>query len=186
MDGIDDSEVLLLASIAASLEGSYVQDAPDPWEGSPFGWIRTQPSRRVGKIGEQLVSGWCAAHDFDVTRSGDSQADRVIHGYRTEIKFSTLWENGGYKFQQIRDQDYEHLFCLGIGPLSAHAWVVPKSELLERVIGRMGQHTGRSASDTAWLGFAADNPYPWMAQYGGSLSEALGVLNQLPHGNRKL
>jgi len=98
-----DPEVQLLASIAATLKADYVREgSADPWAGSPFAWIRTRPSRQVGKIGEQLVSGWCAAKGLDVVASHDSQADRVIAGRRVEIKFSTLWESGSYTFQQLR------------------------------------------------------------------------------------
>jgi hypothetical protein len=56
------------------------------------------------------VAGWCAAKGLDVTSSRNPEADRVIAGKRVEIKFSTLWESGVYKFQQIRDQDYEYFF----------------------------------------------------------------------------
>jgi len=96
----------MLACIAGTLKSDYVlEGAADPWAGSPFAWIRTRPSRQVGKIGEQLVAGWCAAKGLDVVATGDAQADRVIAGRRVEIKFSTLWASGGYTFQQIRDQN---------------------------------------------------------------------------------
>jgi len=146
---IRDPEVALLAGIAAALEGDYADDGPDPWEGSPFAWIKTRPSRQIGAIGEQLVAGWCAAKGFDVTRSPSSEADRVISGQRVEIKFSTLWENGNYTFQQIRDQAYDYLFCLGVSPLDAHAWVLPKPLLAQHVIGHLGQHTGSAGTDTS-------------------------------------
>lgn len=183
MPAIVDPEVQLLAAIAAQLEADYAPPENDPWADSPFAWIKTQPSRRVGKIGEQLVSGWCAAKGFDVVGSPNSDADRIIHGYRVEIKFSTLWANGGYKFQQVRDQQYDHMFCLGVGPFSAHAWFLPKAVLLEYVIGHMGQHTGASGTDTAWLGFDANAPFGWMRPYGGALSDALAVIQSLPRGH---
>jgi hypothetical protein len=92
---IKDPEVLMLAAIAGALKGDYVREWDgDPWAGSPFAWIRTRPSRQVGKIGEQLLAGWCAAKGLDITSSGDSEADRVIAGRRVEIKFSTLWRAG--------------------------------------------------------------------------------------------
>jgi hypothetical protein len=96
-DAITDPDVQLLASIAATIKNEYVREgAVDPWVGSPFAWIRTRPSRQVGRIGEQLVAGWCAAKDLDVVRSPDSEADRIIGGRRVEIKFSTLWQSGNY------------------------------------------------------------------------------------------
>lgn len=75
------------------------------------------------------------------------------------------------------------MFCLGISPFDAHGWVLPKSLLMEYVIGHgMGQHTGASGSDTSWIGFPADEPLEWMRSYGGTLAEARRVLKQMPRG----
>jgi len=179
MPSISDPEVQILAGIAGALEADYAPQGADPWAGSPFAWILSRPSRQKGAIGEQLVAGWCAAKGLDVVRSPDSEADRVINGRRIEVKFSTLWQSGGYKFQQLRDQRYDFAFCLGVSPFDAHAWLLPKSVLLEHVIGHMGQHTGASGTDTAWLGFPADRPYSWMAPYGGTLADAWRALEVL-------
>ena len=176
MAHIADREVQVLASLAATLESDYVQDT-SAWSGSPFAWIKTSlPSRTVGAVGEALVAGWAATKGFDVTRSGDSDADRIINGHRIEIKFSTLWANGSYKFQQIRDQRYDFCFCLGVSPFDAHAWLIPKSTLHEYVIGHMGQHSGSTARDTAWLGFPATRPYEWMSAHGGRLADVAQLL----------
>lgn len=83
---IHDPEVQLLATLSATLEVDYASDSDDPWIGSPFAWILQQPSRTKGAIAEKLVAGWCATKGF-------------------EIKFSTMWKNGIYKFQQIREQN---------------------------------------------------------------------------------
>ena len=91
MSVIKDPDVRMLASIAETLRGDYVdREQEDLWAHSPFDWIRRTSSRRKGKIGEQLVAGWCAAKGFSVSASGDSEADRVIAGFRAEIKLSTL------------------------------------------------------------------------------------------------
>lgn len=132
----------MLASIAATLEADYLESDDRAWEASPFGWIKRRPSRQVGKIGEQLVAGWCAAKGLDVTRSASSESDRVIGGRRVEIKFSTLWRSGVYKFQQIREQDYDLAVCLGVSPWDAHCWAINKRTLRRHVIGHMPQHTG--------------------------------------------
>lgn len=172
---IHDPEVLLLASIATTLKQDYEATNTD-WVGSPFAWILQKPSRQRGKIGEQLIAGWCAAKGLDVISSGDSEADRIIAGYRVEIKFSTLWQNGIYKFQQIRDQNYEYVICLGISPFDAHCWIIPKSLLREHVIGHTPQHMGRRGTDTFWLSFDPGNPPTWLHMYGGRLSEAYRIL----------
>ena len=179
---VSDPEVQALAAIAATLRADYVKEGEDdPWAGSPFAWIKTRPSRQVGKIGEQLVSGWCAAKGLDVTRCVGSQADRVISGQRAEIKFSTLWAQGQFKFQQIRNQDYSICICLGLAPFDAYMWVIPKALLLAspKPEGVIPQHGGGAGKDTHWLSFDASRPYAWMKPYGGSLKEAFSVLRRL-------
>lgn len=183
MTEIKDPDVQILAGIAGVLQADYAPKGADPWAGSPFAWILTRPSRQKGAIGEQLVAGWCAAKGVDVTRSHNSDADRVIHGHRVEIKFSTRWESGVYKFQQIRDQEYDHLFCLGVSPFAAHAWLIPKPLLFQHVIGHTGQHTGASGTDTAWLSFPSEKPHEWMTPYGGALGDAWRVLSRLDRGS---
>jgi hypothetical protein len=177
--GIVDSDVQMLASISGTLRRDYVREgSEDPWSESPFGWIRTRPPRQVGKIGEQLVAGWCAAMGLDVTRSPDSEADRIIAGARVEIKFSTLWESGVFKFQQIRDQDYKFAICLGISPYDAQCWVIPKSVLRQHVIGHTPQHTGKRGTDTFWLSVDSAAPPEWLSACGGRLSTAAEILKK--------
>lgn len=178
---IADPDVAALAAIAATIQPEYVRSETNPWVGSPFEWILHTPSRTRGAIGERLVAGWCAAKGADVVRSPDSQADRLINGHRVEIKFSTLWQSGGYKFQQIRNQDYAYLIALGISPFDAHCWVSPKEVLATYVIGHMGQHTGATGRDTAWLGFQPSSPYPWMQPYGGSLAKGWATIEAIGH-----
>jgi hypothetical protein len=122
---------------------------------------------------------------FDVVRSPDSEADRVVEGHRVEIKFSTLWKSGGFKFQQIRDQDYDFCLCIGISPFDAQAWLLPKTVLQTYVIGHMGQHTGAGGKDTAWLGFDAGDPYDWMSPHGGRLGDVERLLRQAGRGSRR-
>ena len=179
---IEDPDVALLAHISASLASDYKSN--DAWLGSPFEWITKIPSRSKGAVGEKIVAGWAAARDFDVTRPLSSQHDRIIHGHKVEIKMSTLWASGGYKFQQIRDQDYDFCLCIGLSPLDAHAWLLPKSVLTRHVIGTMGQHTGAGGGDTAWLGFPAQaNPYDWMAPYGDRLADVASHLSAIGRGS---
>ncbi len=176
---ISDPDVRILAGLAATLQPDY-EPADDPWSGSPFAWIKRLPSsRQRGKIGEQLVSGWCAAKGLDVTSSGDSEADRVIGGRRMEIKFSTQWASGLYVFQQLRDQDYEYAICLGMCPSDAHCWVISKALLRRHVIGHTPQHRGKAGTDTFWLRFRPESPPGWLAGCGGRLAAAYLVLSRV-------
>lgn len=177
MTTLRDPEVRLLACIASTLEANYTTD-DHAWKGSPFAWIRSRPSRQRGKIGEQLVAGWLAARGFNVTRSTDSDADKVVENKRIEIKFSTLWKTGVYKFQQIRDQRYDILICLGVSPFDAHCWALDKPEVLKRRRRNdiPPQHTGAAGSDTAWLTVNPQAPPSWLHDHGGSLSQGLARL----------
>lgn len=171
----------LLAGIAGTLRSEYSQ-ADLAWEGSPFAWIKTRPSRQIGTIGEALVAGFCAARGLDVTRSPDTDADRVIGGLRVEIKFSTLWASGGFKFQQLRNQDYDVAVCLGVSPFDAACWVLPKALIIANwgtAEGLNSQHGGRAGRDTAWLDVRPSRVPSWLAPYGGKLGDALRVLERL-------
>lgn len=175
----NDTELQSLVSIAESLKNNYVRDEnSDPWANSPFAWIKSRPSRQVGKIGEQLIAEWCKQKQFIVSKSGDSEADLVLNGHRIEIKFSTLWESGVYTFQQLRDQNYEYAFLLGLSPFAAHGWFVSKSVLRQYVIGHTPQHAGKAGSDTFWISFTATAPLHWLIPYGGTMSQVYEVLQQ--------
>ena len=176
-----DPDVRILAAHSATLREDYTAQV-SPWAGSPFEWILGVPSGSRGAVGCKLVSGWLATKGFDVARSPDSGADRLVNGVRTEIKFSTLWKAGVYKFQQIRDQDYKIIICLGVSPFDAHCWVLEKSALFKarnRQPGFIGQHAGSQGKDTAWLTLNAAHPHEWLAAHGGRLSQAASIIAQI-------
>ena len=127
------------------------------------------------------MAGWLAMQGFAVEPAGDSEADRVVNGHRVEIKFSTLWKQGIYVFQQIRDQRYDWLICLGVSPFDAHAWVLSKSYLLNgwgKLEGFKSQHGGQDGKDTAWMRVKSSAPHDWLHGKGGSLQEAAEVLQR--------
>ncbi|KAB1657706.1 hypothetical protein [Pseudoclavibacter sp. CFCC 11306] len=183
IDQIQDPEVRTLAALATSLEEDYISEK-DPWQGSPFRWIQSRPSRQKGAIGELLVAGWAASKGFDVLRSDNSDCDRIINGLRIEIKYSNLWANtGGYKFQQIRDQAYDYCFCLGLSPFDAQAWFIPKHILMDGFPdGLTPQHGGQDGRDTRWLSFIAKQPPSWLAEYGGRLGQVKQLIIEAGHG----
>lgn len=84
MNTIDVVEYNNLVAISQSLQKEY-QDENKQWSGSPFEWIKYRPSRSIGAIGEKIVTSWLAMHDFNVARSPDSEADRVVENMRVEI-----------------------------------------------------------------------------------------------------
>ncbi len=170
---IQDPEVQLIVSIAATLEKRYAKEKLH-WRESPFRWMVVGlPPATKGKVAEKLVARWCTHKGFAVTKPGDSDADLMISGMRVEVKLSTLWEGGVFKFQQFRDQDYDYGICLGISPNDVQCWVIPKDVLLEVA---PPQHGGRRGSDTRWLSFPASDPPAWLDHYGGRLSEVHKII----------
>lgn len=183
MIGNDDRDVKLLAEYSGDLQGKYKEDDED-WKGSPFAWIRCRPSRQKGTIGEKLITCYLKAKGFDVEPSPDSDADRMINQKRVEIKSSMLWKGGFYKFQQLRNQNYCFVICLGISPFDAHCWVLPKNLIMKqwRIGGIQSQHGGQAGRDTAWLQVDPGNVQNWLRKWGGSLSEAASVVTRMTKG----
>jgi len=173
-----DSDFNLFASAAEFIKPEFEKDRT-AWNESPFEWVLGLPSGSKGKLGKRLVYQWCAVKGLSIGNSPDSEADMLINGHRVEIKFSTLWQDGIYTFQQIRDQNYEYAVCLGISPFQAHCWVISKKILKKFVIGHLGQHTGISGKDTAWFSIDPINPHAWLSECGGTLDEAYVVLKSL-------
>lgn len=170
-----ETDLAIFSTLSAEVQTDYAVTGDDPWEASPFGWILGEASRRRGAIGERLVKAWARREGIRVSSASDTGHDCVLDGVRVEVKFSTLWKSGGYKFQQLRDQSYEVAALLGIQPQVVQLWIVPKAELWERAVG---QHTGADAQDTKWLSFPANDPPAWLGKYGGTLSEAKASLEE--------
>ena len=180
MPAIADREVQLLAHASQTLQKEY--DRPGKaWEGSPFAWIRHCPPRQRGAICERLVSGYLEARGFHIARSPDTEADRLVDGVRVEIKPSTLWQGGFYEFQQLRDQNYRFVLCLGISPYMAHGWAIPKRIVMEQWQsgGIVSQHGGRRGKDTAWLEVTPGEEPGWLRKWGGSLAQAAAIVERL-------
>ena len=175
------SNVASLADVASTLEADYRIDHSD-WRNSPFSWIIPHPPARQGAIGKRLISTWLEKNGFSVTRCRGRGADRVVNGKRVAMKFSRLWEEGFYKFQQIRDQEYDFLICLGVSPFNAHSWVFTKEFLMrgrDNLEGFTYQHKGHSGRDTAWIHVDPTTPQHWLAPHGGTLDDALKALTVL-------
>ncbi len=102
----------------------------------------------------------------------------MIADWRVEVKYSSLWTNDeSYKFQQIRDQNYDYCLCLGVSPFDVHAWFMPKHELMiDRPPSLVPQHNGRAGRDTRWLSFPADAPPEWLSPFGGTLTDVYRLI----------
>ena len=175
-DGVD-----AVFRVADRIRGSRPAE-PNPWQGSPFEWIKGLTSAGRGKVGQQIVQVLLSDLGLSSGPSVGSGSDIMVGNSRVEVKMSTLWKAGTYKFQQIRDQDYHFLICLGLSPFSAHMWVFEKDALFSlrgSAKGFAGQHTGKAALDTLWLTIDPENPYPWLEPFGGDIDAALKKVRNL-------
>ena len=149
------------------------------WEGSPFEWILAVAPGTRGKIGRQLVAAWARNSGFHVEMfSEDGQLYLRIDDYIVQIKMSTLWKSGIYRFQQIRDRDYDYCLCLGISPQDIHMWLIPKDALYEHVIGVRGQHTGSDSLETYWFDAGPGAVQRWLEPFGNQISDVRETLAQ--------
>ena len=110
------------------------------WRNSPFEWLaaRWVPPGTKGLVGRNLVRGLCNDDPelcVERYRKGDRTKIRVS-GCLISVKFSLLGEDNNYLFQNIKDSGYNFLFCLGVSPSNAHAWVLP----IERIKEAKDQH----------------------------------------------
>jgi len=166
--------------VRKSNELSVQHPGPRDWRASPFDWLLALPSGSRGAIARRFVEDWANEEGLNAHQVSDTrQRYVVVNGHRVQVKMSTLWANGTYKFQQIRDQDYEYTLCLGISPNDVHAWLIPKNELLIHLDGVAGQHTGASARETHWLQIDPARSDRWLSNFGNQLSDVRELLKDL-------
>ena len=180
MFSTEDHEMRLLVQCSEDLQKDYT-DKETIWEESPFKWIQMESSGTKGAIGKRLISSYLSRKGFNVSDSPGHESDRVIADKRAAIKTSYLWGGGEYKFQQIRDQDYDFVLCLGISPFDVHCWIIPKQVIIDKWdSGEIpSQHLGDEGKDTAWLTVNPRTPPEWIREWGGSLTEAVAKITEI-------
>lgn len=174
-----DDDYSIVSDLSRMIEKDQVIDRS--WVDSPFEWLMRAPSATKGAVGKRLAASWAEARGIRVNSGTGTDGDRIMNGAKVQIRMSTPWENGPYKFQQIRDLDFDYLFCLGVSPHSVHAWLFPIHLLKQHVIGKLGQHTGKGASETSWIELGPSYQPAWARDYGSSLDRVFDLLSE--HGN---
>lgn len=145
--------------------------ASDPWEASRFKWLRALPSARRGRAGVEMVTQWLSALGHRVLPAAGSGVDRFVDGAAVEVKLSTCWADGTYRFQQIRDDPaVDHLVLLGVSPHAPHLWIVPREVLWSHATT---QHSGDES--LRWVVFPAAAPPEWLSRFGGDPARAAEV-----------
>ncbi len=149
-----------------------LEEQSDFWKDSPFEWVLQLSAAKKGKLGRHLVASWCENNGLSTGRPTKSKASLVINGHPVAIKFSTLWTDGYYKFQQIRDNGYDYVICFGISPHNAHCWIFNREYAIKHATP---QHKGARGSEY-WMAINPINPPDWTEKFGGTLDKAYPVL----------
>lgn len=171
-------DFIMLAATANYLRNDLdkkLEDDIDLWKNSPFEWALKLPPARKGKLGSDLIASWLASKELTIDTTKTSTKTIAINGHKISLKFSTLWTNGVYKFQQIRSSGYEFVMCFGISPFAAHCWVFEKEYILNNA---SRQHKGTKGADY-WITIDPNNPPNWANAHGGNLDEALQILRKI-------
>jgi hypothetical protein len=122
-----------------------------------------------------MVAYWANMSGFDVSSRG---LKLEIDGLLVAVKMSTLWEGQVFKFQQIRDEEYDFVLFVGICPQDVYTWIIPKDVVMNQLRGSSGQHTGKGASETFWETVRPSTAPRWMSKYGNRLSDVRDLIIQ--------
>lgn len=155
------------------------------YAGSPFEYLLTLPPKQKGEAFERLVAGLARdRYGVEVKSTSGTESDRAFGDVAVEIKGATLGHKAyaafGLQFNQIRRQDYEYLFLLGVLPWRLVAWAIPKQEVLARweqgAPCIRSQHGGKEATETAMLLLPIDDVPDWVDRWGGDFSDAMRAI----------
>lgn len=175
-DGPSLSKDFQMLAATASYIQKDLEEQNEFWKNSPFEWILQLPPRKKGKLGGDLIASWLAGKGMSLDSTKDSSETLSISNLRFATKFSTLWTNGIYKFQQIRPSGYDYVICLGISPFDAHCWVFPRKYAIENAKPQHFQ--GKKVVDY-WLEINPHEPKDWISGHGGTLDQAYSILKKI-------
>ncbi len=145
----------------------------DQWKNSPFEWVQQLPARTKSKLGKHLVTTYLSSNGFIVEETNNiSGVGLLINNSIVSIKFSSLWDRGYYKFQQIRSSGYDYLLCFGLAPYDAHCYIFEREHVLSHA---KVQHKG-TKGDEYWISIDPLNPPSWAIGHGGSIDDAIDII----------
>lgn len=166
-----------LASFAKSIRND-IEELSEFWEESQLSWVIQLAAAKKGKLGRKLIASWLAAMGVTIDHTKDNKAGFIYKGFRIATKFSTLWSEGSYKFQQIRKEGYDYLICLGISPHGAHCWVFTREFIIDKT---KPQHKGADYM----LTINPDTTPNWAKVGGGSLDGVYKILLNIEENNAR-
>lgn len=147
----------------------------DPWQTSPFKWIKTQPPVTRARTLKHLLIQWALKHNAPIHPTPKNKHSDYLHSpTNTPIKIhtSTQWDSGEYRFQNIHPTPNHYLALFGLTPTHPHLWLLPA-------------HLAKPhLENIKWLTLNPQTPPNWLTPYGGDLTTATNLLTAktLPAG----
>lgn len=140
----------------------------DIYRGSEFEWYRNLSSKRKGKVGELMVGDHFQKMGLNVHTSKEARSKKLVDksiklsdydlyienfNIKAEVKTSTIWgTTNTFKFQQIREQEYDIIIFQFIHPDEVKLFYCTKEDARTYImIEGNGQHGGGDAEETSWI-----------------------------------
>lgn len=141
-----------------------------PYEKSNFRFIKNLSSKKKGAIFEKIFEEYMISNGHTIEKSKSSDHDRIVNGHKVEIKGSFLWENGKFRFQQIRvNQDYDYIVFLAIYPEFIEFYIASKETTKEFLCVQdengfwpYNQHGGKKTKSGTFYIDCFPNEIHWM------------------------
>lgn len=90
----------------------------NPWFGTPYERYFQAGAKQKGTLGELIVSLFLKRRGLEVEKSKNKEYDRIVNGYKTEIKFSCACkrnDNFIFTFNHISFcKDWERIIFCGV------------------------------------------------------------------------
>lgn len=172
--GYDD-----VVRIAEEVQEERGPGTAQKWAESPFAWIKLLASGTIGAVGQEIMMRFLEDYGISARKAAGPGGKWHVDGLLAQVKCSTLWSDGAYKFQQFRVEPWDVAVCFGLSPNNAHCWVIPREEMELEVMQRKGQHTGEDATETFWFRVDPAAPEDWLAPYGGDPHSAAQLLREM-------
>jgi hypothetical protein len=164
-----DQAQAALAGLAADLSGDFTEPADD-WDDSPYLWLKQLPPVSRGRAAAALLHRWCQHLGIPATANPKAPTELSTPAGTVQVKSSTLWSAGEYRFQAVRPGHHTHLALLGISPHRAHLWVLPSGLALA--------HRDNVRGDAGWITLTPTRPAAWTHPYGPEPATAAALLGR--------
>ena len=139
----------------------------EQWERSPFYFLHALPSSTKGRFGKNLLSEFLIRKGCQVEHVRGRKNDIVVNKkHKCALKFSLLWEDGRYAFQQVRAEGWDFLLCFGISPNdTAHLWYATR--------GTYASIEQQHSQESRWTHIKPDQTKEWL--HGGDLDTGIDL-----------